>query len=471
MSMESGRRLRTDLPFTRPAVVLSGGGALGAYQVGVLRALRAAGLKPGIVSGVSVGAMNAVAWVAQGFQTDQLEHTWLHMGPSSMGFRWTTLILRAAGLFLAALAIIEVLLALLGSPNTGVARLIFRRASLPATHSWAYDCLAWVIVGTAGLVAARLAPRAEGWLANASAAGDPERWQRWFGRALVGAAAVHLVTWALAWPWPHRFSATVLLVGGLAWFANRQGRSGQWMRRALAGLLPESGGRGLWRGLSRRRVLESLIADGDPARLVSGEVKILVSAVAVDSGRMCHFVNWAPADPAFRAAVEAGLGEVMVLEGAEELVQGAAASSAIPIVFQPVRVRGREFVDAGMLSSQVIGATVAAGADALLVVVMSPAVCPLPVNGEMHLFELGARLIELGTWRDLRSELGALPAPWSRDGSPARVCLVEPDSRLPGGFMRIEPHESAELQRRGEDDAWRALERAGWVEAFLEAGP
>ncbi|HVP37714.1 MAG TPA: patatin-like phospholipase family protein [Candidatus Saccharimonadales bacterium] len=455
--------MREDLPFARPAVVLSGGGALGAYQVGVLRVLRQLGLRPAIVSGVSVGAMNAVAWVAQGFETAQLERTWLHLGPSSMGFRWTTLILRVAGLFLAALAGIEIVLTLFGSPNTGVARLIFRRSSVPTPPSWAYDSLAWLVVGSAGLVSTLLAPRAEVWLANASAAGDPERWQRWLGRGLLAVLAVHLVTWALAWPWPHRFSATLLLVGALAWLANRQAPSGRWLRRVLAGLLPESGGRGLWQGLSRRRVLESLTAQGDPARLTSGVVRLLMTAVAVDTGRMCHFVNWGPPDPAFRDSIHSVLGEVMVLRKPEDLIQAAAASSAIPIVFQPVRVQGREFVDAGLLSSQVVRATVAAGADALLVVVMSPAVCPHPVTGEMHLFELGARLIELGTWRDLRSELGGLPAPWSRGGRPARVCLVEPDSPLPGGFMRIEPHEAAALERRGAEDAWRALDRAGWL--------
>ena len=52
------RRLRPDLPFSRPAVVLSGGGALGAYEVGVLRVLEAVGLRPAIVAGVSIGALN-----------------------------------------------------------------------------------------------------------------------------------------------------------------------------------------------------------------------------------------------------------------------------------------------------------------------------------------------------------------------------------------------------------------------------
>jgi predicted acylesterase/phospholipase RssA len=437
--------------------------------VGVLKVLRAVGLTPAIVSGVSVGAMNAVAWVAQGFEAGQLERTWLRVGPSSIGFRWTTLILRVAGFFLAAFAAMEIVLSLFGSANTGLARLFFRRVAAVGAPPWAADSLAWLVVGAVGLMAALVAPRAEAWLASASQAGDPERWQRWFGRVFAVALAVHLLTWAFAWPWPHRFSATVLFVGGLVWLANRQGRSGHWLRLLLARLLPESGGRGLWRGDARRRVLGSLIADGDSSRLVSGSVRLLLAAVAVDTGRMCYFVNWHSTAEPFREAVDRTLGEIEVLEEPGDVVQAAWASSAIPILFQPVRVHGREFADAGLFSSQVVHATVAAGADALLVVLMSPAVYPQVASDRMHLFEVGTRLFELGGWRDLRSELGSLSSPWARDGDPARVCVVEPETMLPGSMLHFEPREAVELVRRGEEDAWRALARAGWLEPAAES--
>ena len=61
--------LRSDLPFRRLAVVLSGGGAFGAYEVGVLRVLEGIGLRPKILAGTSAGAINAVVWLAHDFQT------------------------------------------------------------------------------------------------------------------------------------------------------------------------------------------------------------------------------------------------------------------------------------------------------------------------------------------------------------------------------------------------------------------
>src|SRR5579864_130908 len=47
----------------RTAFVLSGGGSLGAVQVGMLQALFGAGVKPDLLIGTSVGAVNA-AWIA-----------------------------------------------------------------------------------------------------------------------------------------------------------------------------------------------------------------------------------------------------------------------------------------------------------------------------------------------------------------------------------------------------------------------
>src|SRR5271165_968447 len=43
----------------RIALVLQGGGALGAYQAGVYQALHETGIEPDFVSGVSIGAINA----------------------------------------------------------------------------------------------------------------------------------------------------------------------------------------------------------------------------------------------------------------------------------------------------------------------------------------------------------------------------------------------------------------------------
>ena len=56
----------------REAVVLSGGGSLGAAQVGALRALFEAGIRPDLFVGCSVGALNA-AFLAVDPTLDRLD--------------------------------------------------------------------------------------------------------------------------------------------------------------------------------------------------------------------------------------------------------------------------------------------------------------------------------------------------------------------------------------------------------------
>src|SRR2546426_8143458 len=70
------RALRRPWPFRRVAVVLSGGGALAAYEVGALKVLEAVGLRPAILAGVSAGAINAAVWLSLGYRTAPLEQIW-----------------------------------------------------------------------------------------------------------------------------------------------------------------------------------------------------------------------------------------------------------------------------------------------------------------------------------------------------------------------------------------------------------
>jgi len=64
--------------YDRVALVLQGGGALGAYQVGVYEALAAAGCEPNWLSGVSIGAINAaiIAGNAPDMRVKRLGEFW-----------------------------------------------------------------------------------------------------------------------------------------------------------------------------------------------------------------------------------------------------------------------------------------------------------------------------------------------------------------------------------------------------------
>ena len=92
-------RLRwTLMPLTRPpfdtiALVLQGGGALGAYQAGVMEGLATAGIEPDWVAGISIGAINAalIAGNEPGDRVAKLRDFWTTVSrpaadPDAMAF-------------------------------------------------------------------------------------------------------------------------------------------------------------------------------------------------------------------------------------------------------------------------------------------------------------------------------------------------------------------------------------------------
>jgi NTE family protein len=66
------------LPFECIALVLHGGGALGAYQAGVYEALAEAGIHPNWIASMSIGAINAaiIAGNSPNSRVDRLREFW-----------------------------------------------------------------------------------------------------------------------------------------------------------------------------------------------------------------------------------------------------------------------------------------------------------------------------------------------------------------------------------------------------------
>ena len=458
------RRLDPALPFRRIAIVLSGGGALGAYEVGVLGVLERVGMQPAIVAGVSVGAMNAIIWLAHGLRTHALDATWRKLRGANIGLHWVTLALRSAGALAVVVALLEAFLTLAGSREFSGAYWLWKKSSGRADlWSAQLDMVSWLVVAGLGLAVLLNARGIDAWLEQGTAVGESGRGRALLGRVALVAAGLHAIIWFMGWPWPHRFSASLVVVLVLSWFASGPSPTGEWLRRVAFGLLPETAGRGLWGGGARRRVIEQMVKDGDARRLMDPRTRLIVSALAVDSGRVCHFINWTPQDGKFLDRMHKEIGEVVSVRTPAEMVSAVIASSAIPGVFEPVRIDGRDFVDAGGFSNQPLHVALAADADAVLVVLLTPSSTPGPAPPPESMFDLAGRLLELANWRDLQTELRALPEGFTREGRPARVCVVEPSRPLPGSVLGFDPDQAAQLIALGEADAWLALERSGWL--------
>jgi NTE family protein len=81
------------LPFECVALVLQGGGALGAYQAGVYEALAEAGIHPDWLAGISIGAINCalIAGNPPEARVDRLREFWegITTNPSQSWCEWT----------------------------------------------------------------------------------------------------------------------------------------------------------------------------------------------------------------------------------------------------------------------------------------------------------------------------------------------------------------------------------------------
>jgi predicted acylesterase/phospholipase RssA len=459
-------RLKQDLPFRRPALVLSGGGALGAYEVGVLKVLEVIGLVPSLVVGVSIGAINAVAWLAAGRDARPIEGVWLTARGEALGVQWVSLAIRVSGALTTVVASLEAALTLAGSRELSGARWLWHRPSAQSDLlSTQLDLALWIVVALTGALMVVYARRVASGLDRRANSVDPARARRWLTRATWIALGLYVVVWWTPVSWPQRVSAAIVILLALAWAASTPGRFGGWLRSLALGLMPETRGRGLWSGRARRRLLEQLVVAGDRTRICGSGTALVVSALSVDRGSVAQFVSWPEPDSAFEERIASELGEVIHVRDADEMISAAVASSAIPGIFQPERVAGRDFVDAGGFANQPLHVAIAHGSDAVLAVLLAPTEPPGDRPPPADVVALGGRLLELANWRALQAELRHLPTDWSRDRTPARVCVIEPRAPLPASPLTFDPERAAELIALGERDAWAALARAGWLDS------
>src|SRR5262245_22664442 len=87
---------------SRIGVVLSGGGARGAYEAGALMAFQDAQVPTHIITASSVGSINAASYAShsEGLvgKADSLVQSWIELTPATLGIDWSRYILLLAGL-------------------------------------------------------------------------------------------------------------------------------------------------------------------------------------------------------------------------------------------------------------------------------------------------------------------------------------------------------------------------------------
>jgi predicted acylesterase/phospholipase RssA len=389
----------------RIGVVLSGGGARGAYEAGALLAFQDAGVPTHIITATSVGAVNAASYAAhaEGLvgNAEPLLGVWTRLSPRTLGIEWTRYGWMVAGLI---------------ATSAGVGNLAWYLLTLTGFDvRLRYPALAWSALALAGLSVLLFYPQLPylWFLVRTRLKGkllEPVRRRlavSIFANLLVGGFLVAVVmSLSLASAFHtlvtrHPFTIIGVLAA-LLLLRQVQHRhaariSGTWERLFRVVLQP-----GLFKNFERVRFLRRHVpADG----LRRSPMRLLFAATDLIAGTARYFTNTDPETLAGDPGVDRAFVRDRVTRP-DDLVAAIAASSALPITYEPVHLEGRTLMDGAVMGSQPIRPALRLGADVLFLVLMQPESGPVDAGGSF--MDVGTRTLGILMHQHLRADLREL---------------------------------------------------------------
>lgn len=387
---------------SRVAVVLSGGGARGAYEAGALLALQDAKVPTHILAATSVGSINAGSFAGHSKNlvgnAEPLIEAWSEISPAELGIDWSRYIFMLAGLG-AALA---------GAFNGSLDWFRARGIYLHSLH----PVLTWIALMLAGAVLLLLydeLPYVVYVIANYARGG---RWRPDRAKALRSLAA-NVFVWGFIYlaltfthlhvgisVMPFEVSTKLLLVALMAmiatwWFFVRDRASflsQKFLRLPLhTGLFPN---------YERTKFLRGRIPAAD---LLTSPMRVVMTATDLRAGSAKYFTNAAIAellhDPGVTPSFVSG-----EMEQADDLLLAVIASSAYTIAYEAVRMRERLWTDGGIVTNQPIRPAVRLGADVLFLVMLEPVGGDATTPLETFL-DVGLRALDILVTKNLLADL------------------------------------------------------------------
>lgn len=356
----------------RIAVVLSGGGARGAYEAGVLLAFQDAKLPTHILTSTSIGAINAASYAGHGRgfvgNAEPLVQGWLDLTPATVGIDWSRYIIVLAGLIAATAGF-----------GNAAADLMHR---LGIFFQQDNPLLTWVLLGIAGLTVLFSYTEfsyAYYFLLHVL---RKNRWKPDRKKLIssLGANSVILVfvLWVLLSTHVHFKAEPVfglnsstyiglgisLAVGVLLWSLLRNPIS-RFSQRILKSPLDS----GLFQNYERSRFLKQRIHQ---RRLRRSPIRLVMTAAELYSGREKYFVNKKLDDLVNDPGADADFIRSH-FEQAHDLIRAVVASSAFPMAYEPVKMHGGLWSDGGLVAKQPITPAIRLGADVVFLIAVDPA--------------------------------------------------------------------------------------------------
>jgi predicted acylesterase/phospholipase RssA len=392
---------------SRIGVVLSGGGARGAYEAGALMAFQDAEIPTHIITASSVGSINAASYAAQAEglvgNADTLVQSWIELTPATLGIDWSRYILLLAGLVAA---------------SAGIGNLIwewFREHGifLHAHH----PKITWMSLAAAGIGVLFFSDKLSYIVYVVRDRLRRRRWQidrkkAWIsvlGNLLVLGFLVLFLGFTHLHLSPGEngqleFSAPLplALIALLLWSLYRVLReplsriSHKFLRLPLR--------TGLFPNFERIKFLRARIPQD---RLRNSAIRVIMTATDIQHGKGCFFSNV----PVEVLAADPGANKDFALNEVEQpadLVQAAVASSSYTFAYEAVPMGGRLWTDGGIMTNQPMLPALRLGADVLFLVLLAP-LEGADVSGEIKTFlDVGVHAVDILISKNFKSDITLL---------------------------------------------------------------
>jgi predicted acylesterase/phospholipase RssA len=387
----------------RIAAVLFGGGAQGAYQAGALLAFQDAAIPTPIITGASVGSINAASYAAHSDtlvgNAEPLVDSWFEVTPPAVGIEWTRYAWTLTGLVVAIV---------------GFSHLVGH-----ALVSYGFDIglhdpeLTWISFAVAGTFVLLFHDRLPyiGYVAQGLLWPSPWKFDVrkaalslvanlivW-GALLIALYSLHLhILIAKMHFHPDRtffiVGAFLLLLGLRYAFRTR---ISAFLHRALRFTLRP----GLFPNFERSRLLRHQISvEG----LRASPMHVIFSVISLNAGAARLFCN-RPLEELAAGGVDRLEAIAYEMRSTDDFIAAITASSALPIAYEPVEFEGSMYADGGIIAEQTIRLPVRLGADILLLVRMDAA----EYAGDLKTFiDVGMRALDILRAQNLMSALKAL---------------------------------------------------------------
>ena len=389
----------------RIGVVLSGGGARGAFEAGALLAFQDAAMPTHILAATSVGSINAASYASHSSSlvgnAESLIESWTQVSPPAMGIDWSRYVIMLTGLVAATAGFFNALRGWLQEHGT------FLHGSYPV--------LTWLSLMLAGISVLLLYDQmpyafyvASNFLRRGHWSPDLKKALRsllanllvWgFVYVFLNFTKLHFYSRAVEFDLSSRVLAVILVVLLVALWSLMRDRVSLLSHKFLR--LPLRSG--LFANYERTKFLRSRIAAD---RLRASPIRVVMTATDLDAGSANYFSNASPEELLGDPNVVQSFVSAEIVQP-DDLLQAVIASSAFTIVYEAVPVMGRMWTDGGVITNQPIRPAVRLGADILFLVMVHPANSP-DRSAVKTFMDAGVRAMDILMSRNLKADLRLL---------------------------------------------------------------